>query len=482
MGVIALVRLTLSANTPPSVPRKIVAKFSPQGKAPLPRFMIRAVFKAEAHFYNDFTVADGGISRPECYLAMHDVQRRKPTFCMLLEDMMPAIGHDRIRSTSDLSKLQKAVACLARLHARWWGHAKAPPLEWALHPSQDFGGLVLNGFVHTVKTGFNALAKIYPQTYAPIAGWLPTLRRRHKYIMAELFKPPLTLCHGDAHLENVFFDERFAVRTHIRRAYPVSNNAPVVGLIAPRGTPTCLPLRSALRPTARVSERVAAQTGRRCAHRLWQYDVQPGDERRAWPRLDPSVCSSRSSVGRALSFLSSPLGVCARECVLVWRRWLSFFATRSSRPSAATSRTPSFATTTPCARCSHATLSLALPRIGNRARGLAAGCVRTASRTTRGSARGASTHVGTRSLPPACRPPAVRSQTAHVTLPRCGAGTASTHGAPSFRSLPWAHPSHSSTRTVQGSLLPNQPRRMRSCASCTRSSTSDGAFCLAARH
>ena len=77
---------------------------------------------------------------------------------------------------------------------------------------------MLNGFVHTVKTGFNALAKIYPETCAPIAGWLPTLRRRHKYIMSELFKPPLTLCHGDAHLENVFFDERFAVRAHPPRA------------------------------------------------------------------------------------------------------------------------------------------------------------------------------------------------------------------------------------------------------------------------
>ena len=39
--------------------------------------------------------------------------------------------------------------------------------------------------------------------YAPILAWVPQLRRRHKYILAELFKPPLTLTHGDAHIENV---------------------------------------------------------------------------------------------------------------------------------------------------------------------------------------------------------------------------------------------------------------------------------------
>ena len=96
MGLIVLVKLTLSENAPDSVPRKMVAKFSPQGKLPLPRFMIRAVFLAESHFYNDFTIADGGMSRPQCYLALYDKPRRKPTFCMLLEDMMPAVSYTRV--------------------------------------------------------------------------------------------------------------------------------------------------------------------------------------------------------------------------------------------------------------------------------------------------------------------------------------------------------------------------------------------------
>ena len=64
--------------------------------------------------------------------------------------------------------------------------------------------------LHATHTGMAALNKVYHQAYAPIAAWMPKLRKYHKYIMSELFKPPLTMCHGDAHIENVFFHSRFA--------------------------------------------------------------------------------------------------------------------------------------------------------------------------------------------------------------------------------------------------------------------------------
>ena len=210
MGVIVLVKLTLSANAPESAPRSMVAKFSPQGKLPIPRFMLRAAFTAESHFYNDFTIADGGMSRPQCYVCLYDKPRRKPTFCMLLEDMMPAVSYTRVGSCSEVEKLHSAVATLAKLHARWWDHPKAPPLDWLLHPTQDYGGLLLNGFMHATKVGLAAMGKCYPEQYKPILAWQPILKRRHKYILNELMRPPLTLTHGDAHIENVFYGERFS--------------------------------------------------------------------------------------------------------------------------------------------------------------------------------------------------------------------------------------------------------------------------------
>jgi len=210
MGVIAILFITYNKEAPKGVPTSMVSKFSPQGKAPLPSFVIRNIFKAEAHFYGDYSVQGGGIPRPECYIALYDKARRIPTFCMLLENMMPAVSYDRVKSCTEMDKFRMAASAMARLHARWWNHKKEPPLEWALHPAKDFGGLVLNAFVRTTKVGMAALGRVYGDVYAPILAWMPTILHRHKYILQELFKPPLTLCHGDAHIENVFYDKRFS--------------------------------------------------------------------------------------------------------------------------------------------------------------------------------------------------------------------------------------------------------------------------------
>lgn len=94
----------------------------------------------------------------QCYLALYDKPRRKPTFCMLLEDMMPAESFTRVGSCDEVEKLHAAAATLAKLHARWWNHPKAPPLDWVLHPTQDFAGLLLNGFHQvTTRSGLAAL-------------------------------------------------------------------------------------------------------------------------------------------------------------------------------------------------------------------------------------------------------------------------------------------------------------------------------------
>ena len=224
MGDISAVTLTYSGET--SAPPTLVAKFSPAGKAPLPGILINAVFTAETHFYNDFTVASGGLLRPECYLALHDAKHSgifkllmggMPRFLMLLQDMRPASifskvqlrPTDQIATLNDKDALMGFMAGIARMHARWWGHKKGKPLQWCTHPSKDMGGLILRGFMHGAKTGLPALKECYPDTYKPLHSWLPLLKRRHRFIVTECLREPLTLTHGDAHIENAFFDKRF---------------------------------------------------------------------------------------------------------------------------------------------------------------------------------------------------------------------------------------------------------------------------------
>lgn len=195
------------------VPKRFIAKFSPQSKAPLPSIVIRAIFSTEAHWYNDFLVEDGGLPRPIAYLTAAKLRRRRwwrryPVFCMLLEQLPPP-PYSRVSGCASLPALQIVMESLASLHSRWWGHEKAPPLEWVTHPTKDFFGLLYNGFVLTTKIGLKALQRTYSDAYAPVLAWLPEIKRRHRYILSELFRPPLTLCHGDFHLDNLFFDPDF---------------------------------------------------------------------------------------------------------------------------------------------------------------------------------------------------------------------------------------------------------------------------------
>ena len=134
--------------------------------------------------------------------------RRYPVFCMLLEQLPPP-PLSRVSGCDDLSKLMMVMESLASLHARWWGHNKEAPLEWVTHPARDAGGLLYNGFVLTTKVGLGCLKRTYGDVYAPVLAWLPQIRRRHRYILDTLFAPPLTLCHGDVHLDNLFFHDDF---------------------------------------------------------------------------------------------------------------------------------------------------------------------------------------------------------------------------------------------------------------------------------
>lgn len=100
--------------------------------------MIRSIFATEAHWYNDFLIEDGGLPRPVSYLTAAKLWhqrwwRRYPVFCMLLEQLPPP-PYSRVSGLGTLPELHRVMDMLARLHSRWWGHAKAPPLEWVTHP------------------------------------------------------------------------------------------------------------------------------------------------------------------------------------------------------------------------------------------------------------------------------------------------------------------------------------------------------------
>ena len=192
----------------PHAPTRFIAKFAPQGRTPIPTWLVKRSFLSEAHFYNDFTVDGGGLSRPECYLATADQSRL--AFCMLIEDLMPAVSHTRILGCDSISKLTKVMLALASLHSRWWGLERAPELCWAPNPRSDYNGLVFYAYTYATRRGWRALARgPFRHTYALVLAWARRLRAHHRHLYRRLFRKPLTLCHGDVHLDNIFFGEHF---------------------------------------------------------------------------------------------------------------------------------------------------------------------------------------------------------------------------------------------------------------------------------
>ena len=211
MGVLALVSVELEGKEP-HAPESFVAKFSPV-KTSMPGMVIRAIFGAEAHWYNDFHEEDQGLGRPAAFfigakLFHKRFWKRKPVFCMLVEKM-PQPLYSRISGCDKLDHLRLVMASLGAFHARWWNHPKCAPIEWVSRPGTDNFGLMKNALIFSVKRGLPALEKVFGDTFKPIFEWKSMIRSRLKWIVNEFYAPPSTLCHGDVHLDNIFFHEDF---------------------------------------------------------------------------------------------------------------------------------------------------------------------------------------------------------------------------------------------------------------------------------
>lgn len=165
------------------------------------------------------------------YHVAADTRTSPPKFCFLIENaVMGAQGvggdslqYQRTEGISNEAHMRMVMTGLAKFHSTWWGTKKKAPLQWAFHPITSLCGLGRNAIPLVTKQGFNLLPQLmadmmYPDgtpvpkfgaDYEPLLKWRPIMVKRLRYLTKQLFRPPLTLCHCDTHLENVFFHERY---------------------------------------------------------------------------------------------------------------------------------------------------------------------------------------------------------------------------------------------------------------------------------
>ncbi len=215
MGDIALVHVELEGATD-GAPTGFVAKFCPQQIFGLPRFldetMAKRMFGTEARWYNDFMEEEIGLPKPQAYFVGAKLKHRKPwrrspVFCMLIELMPPPL-YSLTGGCDHLPHLLNVVEGLATFHALWWEAPKKKPVEY-IPSARDYGGIVVPLVALFSRKCFAPLARCFGEVYGPVLAWKPLLKGRHKRLVRMMVEAPLTLTHGDVHLDNIFFDDKW---------------------------------------------------------------------------------------------------------------------------------------------------------------------------------------------------------------------------------------------------------------------------------
>lgn len=214
----------------PKLARVLVAKFTSSRMSAMEKAYN---FSPEAHFYNDLTVEAGGLVRPNApYVGYLAGSPGAPSrYCIIQEFCAaPAFLFKRQEGLASMPHLRLVMRSLARFHARWWGHAQEGVLDCFVHPEHLGGpfmrlprGLTQTAQMMAWKYGLKALVHCFsddaryagvPKFAEEYAGFVarirPLARRRRKSLVAELgAKRPLSLVHGDCHLENLFFGPEY---------------------------------------------------------------------------------------------------------------------------------------------------------------------------------------------------------------------------------------------------------------------------------
>jgi len=196
-------------------PPSVVAKFPhapSRGVAQYQRW-----YEREVRFYRELASLTP-IRTPRCYAAQI---APNDDFVLLLEDLGAHAQGDQVRGCT-AAEAEPIVRALAAMHARWWTpdptqHEWLPFTTVGLDRGRPVGGAFARAWGRvreTIEPGAHAILD------AGVEGYLD--------LLTEISTGPVTLCHGDFRLDNLFlvdggpiaFDWQFACRA--RGAYDLA--------------------------------------------------------------------------------------------------------------------------------------------------------------------------------------------------------------------------------------------------------------------
>ncbi|MCP5028382.1 MAG: phosphotransferase [Actinomycetia bacterium] len=178
----------------PDAPTSVVGKFATDNPEALEVVKSFNFYEKEVNFYN--TMADRTLSRtPVCHAAEYDGDSE--TFILLFEDVSTGEMGDQVAGAT-ASQVEATAEELVKLHASWWGNDEVGASEWIYplsHPLYTQGiPMALDGY-HPISSQI-----------LDMPGWYDRYRASIGSLLERAAAMPWTLCHGDARLDNLFFD------------------------------------------------------------------------------------------------------------------------------------------------------------------------------------------------------------------------------------------------------------------------------------
>ncbi len=177
-----------------SAPHTVIGKFATENPEALGVVTTFNFYEKEVNFYK--TLADKTLTRtPECHFAEHDPETQ--TFVILMEDASSGQMGDQVAGAT-ASQIEATAEELVKLHASWWDSPVIEEMPWILDLSHPMYTEGLPGALDAYLPMSSQILTIPP--------WYDTFRSSIGGVLERMKAMPPTLAHGDARLDNLFFD------------------------------------------------------------------------------------------------------------------------------------------------------------------------------------------------------------------------------------------------------------------------------------